>query len=318
MLLITGIAGFIGSHLAEKIRHQPVVGIDNFNDYYDPQIKRGNLKTISNTKEVVLEEGDIRDKAFLDKVFSRHKITTVVHLAAMAGVRPSLKNPLLYEEVNIRGTVNLLECMKQHAVRNYVFASSSSVYGECKTVPFREDMQIDRPISFYAATKKACEELNHVYSTLYQIKTVNLRFFTVYGPRQRPDLAIYKFTEAVLNNKEVVIYGDGSFKRDFTYIDDIIDGLSKAVYYCENTKDQLFEVFNLGESKTISVNELIEKIEKITGKKAIKKYQPNEPGDVSLTYADISRAKKALGYNPVFSIDKGLENFISWYKEKKY
>jgi len=314
--LITGIAGFIGSHLAEALQGRKLIGIDNFNDFYDPEIKRKNWAEVQLNSEAILYEGDIRDISFLDKVFSENKISTVVHLAAMAGVRPSLKNPMLYEDVNIKGTINILECMKKNQIKNYVFASSSSVYGESKEAPFHENMKIDHPISFYAATKKAGEELNHVYAHLYGIKTINLRFFTVYGPRQRPDLAIHKFTRLIYDGLPVQIYGDGSFKRDFTYIEDILDGIIKSIYFTEKQKGFLFETLNLGESMTTDVNTMIALIEKYLKIKAQRQYLPPEPGDVPLTYADISKAKKLIGYAPKTKIEEGIEKFVGWFKKK--
>jgi UDP-glucuronate 4-epimerase len=264
-----------------------------------------------------LEEGDIRDMEFLKKIFKQYPIKTVVHLAAMAGVRPSLKNPRLYEEVNIQGTLNLLECMKDFGIKNYVFASSSSVYGEKKEGPFHEEMKVDRPISFYASTKKAGEELNHVYHYLHGIKTVNLRFFTVYGPRQRPDLAIHKFARLIQERETLPIYGDGSFRRDFTYIEDIIDGVVKSIELVEKSDANMYEIFNLGESQTVTVNQMIDILEESLGIPAKRDYQEQQPGDVPLTYADISRAKKILGYSPKTLITEGIPKFVTWFLEKR-
>lgn len=319
MILITGIAGFIGSHLAEALKSRKIVGIDNFNDFYDPAIKRQNWKEVSENTDAVLEEGDIRNQEFLKKVFSRYPIKTVVHLAAMAGVRPSLKNPALYQEVNIQGTMNILEMMKAFEVKNHVFASSSSVYGEHTEFPFHEEMRVDRPISFYAATKKACEEINHVYTRLYGIKTVNLRFFTVYGPRQRPDLAIHKFARLMADQKPLPVYGDGSFRRDFTYIDDITHGLLKSIQFAEESPAGVFETFNLGESETVSVIEMIQALEKALGLKAQIQFLPPEPGDVPLTYASIQKARTLLGYDPKTPFSQGIKNFARWFlnHEKK-
>lgn len=319
MILVTGAAGFIGSHLCESLKDREIIIIDNFNDFYDPSIKRNNIKDLmqnTKAKKITLEEGDIRDFTFLQTVFNKYPIQTVVHLAAMAGVRPSLKNPLLYEEVNIKGTLNILECMKEKKIKNYVFASSSSVYGEKKESPFREDMVVDRPISFYAATKKAGEELNHVYHSLYNISTINLRFFTVYGPRQRPDLAIHKFAKMIDNKKAITIYGDGSFRRDFTYIEDIVDGIIKSIQKAESSEN-LFETYNLGESQTITVLEMVSLLEKAMNKKATKVFLEEQPGDVPLTYADISKAKKELNYNPSTKIKDGIPLFIEWFFKEK-
>lgn len=317
MILLTGVAGFIGSHLAEKCKDRKIIGIDNFNDFYNPEIKRKNWAEVEKHGHVTLCEGDIRDKDFLNEIFSKYPITTVVHLAAMAGVRPSLKDPSLYEDVNIRGTLNILECMKEKGIKNYVFASSSSVYGEKKEAPFREDMVVDKPISFYAATKKAGEELNHVYSHLYGIKTANLRFFTVYGPRQRPDLAIHKFTRLIYEGQTVPIYGDGSFRRDFTYIDDILDGITKSIDWVEQSTKPVFETFNLGESNTITVNTMLELIEKSLKIDAKRDFQAQQPGDVPLTYADISKAKELIGYAPKTPIEEGIPKFIKWFLENE-
>jgi len=311
MILITGIAGFIGSHLAEAL-NDVIIGIDNFNDYYDPSIKRRNVIEIKKKKDVIIKEGDIRDENFINKIFSSYPIETVVHLAAMAGVRPSLKNPKIYEDVNIKGTMNILEAMVKKGVKKYIFASSSSVYGNVKDVPFREDMKIDTPISFYAATKKACEEINHVYHSIYGIDTINLRFFTVYGPRQRPDLAIHKFTKLIYEGKPIEIYGDGYQKRDFTYIDDILDGLLKSIEYVRKNK-KIFLTLNLGESNNVFLKDVIFLIEKYLGKKAEIVYKDPEPGDLQVTYADISRARSIIGYNPKTGIEEGIKKFIDWF-----
>ena len=314
MILITGIAGFIGSHLAEAMKDRKIIGLDNFNNFYDPSIKRKNWQEVQAKTSALLAEGDLRDQLFLEKLFNENPITTVVHLAAMAGVRPSLENPRLYEEVNIQGTLNHLECMKKHQIKNYVFASSSSVYGEISEAPFHEEMRIDRPISFYAATKKAGEELNYTYHHLYGIKTINLRFFTVYGPRQRPDLAIHKFAKLLKDGSPLPIFGDGSSRRDFTYIDDIIDGVTKAVAYTENCTVSLYENVNLGESATTTVLEMIALLEESLGLKAQLDFRPPVPGDVPLTFADISKAKKLFGYDPRTKIAEGIPRFARWFK----
>ncbi len=317
MILITGMAGFIGSHLAKALKNQKVIGIDNFNDFYDPQIKYQNWKNLSKNPSILLEEGDITNLDFLHQIFSTYPITCVVHLAAMAGVRPSLKNPDLYQEVNIKGTLNLLQMMQKWKVQNYVFASSSSVYGERTDYPFNEKMMVDNPISFYAATKKAGEEINHVFAHLYHIKTVNLRFFTVYGPSQRPDLAIHKFAQLMYENKPLPVYGDGSFRRDFTYIDDIVQGITKALDYVQTSQGFLFETFNLGESETVSVLEMIEALEKALNLKAQIEFKPLQLGDVPITYANIDKAKKILGYKPTTPFKEGIKNFAQWFLEYK-
>jgi UDP-glucuronate 4-epimerase len=324
IILVTGGAGFIGSHLCKALlqKNQKVIIIDNFNNFYDPIIKKNNIEEVkkfmssndidSNNLQVV--EGDIRNIEQLDKLFEENKINLVVHLAAMAGVRPSIKDPLLYNDVNIKGTLNLLEMCKKYGVEKFIFASSSSVYGNNKKVPFSEDDNVDFPISPYAATKKAGELLCHTYHHLYDIDVACLRFFTVYGPRQRPDLAIHKFTKLIFNDEEIPFYGDGSTERDYTYIDDIIDGVTKAIDWVQ-VKKGIYEIFNLGESNTITLKRMVETIEKAIGKKAKLNKLPMQPGDVKRTYADVSKAKKILGYDPKTDFEFGIESFISWYKE---
>lgn len=314
-ILITGGAGFIGSHLAEALlkKKEEILILDNFNDYYDPQIKRTNIKEIEAIGKLTLIEGDIRHSQFLEQLFSNHKIDVVVHLAAMAGVRPSIENPLLYNDVNITGTLNLLEMCKMHNISKFVFASSSSIYGNNKKIPFSETDRVDNPISPYAATKKAGELLCHTYHSLYHINIACLRFFTVYGPRQRPDLAIHKFTELIQHNKPIPFYGDGSTKRDYTYIDDIIDGITKAINWLYQGEGK-YEIFNLGESETISLSQMVKTIEKALGKKAILKILPMQPGDVNQTNAHILKAKEILGYNPTTDFERGIQKFINWYK----
>jgi UDP-glucuronate 4-epimerase len=259
-------------------------------------------------------EGDIRNIEQMDKLFDTYPIKLVVHLAAMAGVRPSISAPLLYNEVNINGTLNLLERCKKYGVKKFVFASSSSVYGNNKKVPFSETDFVDYPISPYAATKRAGELLCHTYHHLYGMDIACLRFFTVYGPRQRPDLAIHKFTKLIINEEEVPFYGDGTTERDYTYIDDIIDGVVRAIQWVQNGQGQ-YEIFNLGESRTISLNEMVATLEKVIGKKAKLKVLPMQPGDVKRTYADITKARKILGYHPVTAFEDGIEKFVQWYKE---
>ncbi len=310
--LITGAAGFIGSHLCERLLDEGlvVVGIDNFDDFYDPQIKRENIGTCLNNKNFRLIEADIRDRTAMDK--AAEGIEIIVHLAAKAGVRPSIAQPLLYADVNINGTMVLLEAAIKHKIGKFVFGSSSSVYGNNEKVPFSEDDSVDFPISPYAATKKACELICHTYHHLYGIDISCLRFFTVYGPRQRPDLAIHKFSKLIEQDKPIPVYGDGSMMRDFTYIDDIIDGTTAAMSKCEG-----FNIYNLGESKPVTVNDLIGAIEKALGKKAIREYLPLQPGDVNRTYADITKAARELGYNPSTPIPDGLAKFTAWLRQEK-
>jgi UDP-glucuronate 4-epimerase len=311
-VLTTGAAGFIGSHLTERLlaRGCHVVGLDNFDDFYDPQIKRHNIQDALSNENFELIEADIRDAGAVDKVVA-DGIDTIVHLAAKAGVRPSIAQPVLYADVNINGTTVLLEAAKEHNVKKFVFGSSSSVYGNNEKVPFSEDDNVDFPISPYAATKKACELICHTYHHLYGIDITCLRFFTVYGPRQRPDLAIHKFTTLIEQAKPIPVFGDGTMMRDFTYVEDIIDGIAAAVDKCDG-----FNIYNLGESRPISVNDLIAEIEKALGKKAVKEYMPAQPGDVERTYADVTRAVKELGYDPKTPIEDGLRMFVAWLREQ--
>jgi UDP-glucuronate 4-epimerase len=329
--IVTGAAGFIGSHLAQKLLSQgnTVFGIDNFCDFYSPKIKRENIVEVSSAVcsegSFHLYEGDIRESGFLEKTMKDiRNITgkdcsiTMIHLAAMAGVRPSLRNPALYQEVNIGGTLNILEISRKYSISRLVFASSSSVYGENPRVPFSEEDSVDKPISVYAATKKAGELLCHSYSHLYGIKTICLRFFTAYGPRQRPDLAIHKFARLILENKPMTLFGDGSASRDYTYIDDIIDGITKAAGLLDSSEyESSFDIFNLGESRTIKLIDLVKLLESELKKSAIIEWQPNQPGDVPITYADISKSKRILGYNPVTNIEDGIRAFVGWMMKEK-
>ncbi|NQT04055.1 MAG: SDR family NAD(P)-dependent oxidoreductase [Planctomycetes bacterium] len=311
-VLITGAAGFIGSHLCERLLDEglSVVGVDNFDDFYDPQIKRDNISDCLKNKDFQLIEADIRDRTAMDKAVGGVEI--IVHLAAKAGVRPSIAEPLLYSDVNINGTMVLLEAANKHKVGKFIFGSSSSVYGNNEKVPFSEDDNVDFPISPYAATKKACELICHTYHHLYGIDLICLRFFTVYGPRQRPDLAIHKFSKLIEQDKPIPVYGDGSMMRDFTYIDDIIDGTVAAMNKCEG-----FNIYNLGESQPITVNDLIGEIEKALGKTAIREYLPLQPGDVNRTFADITKSVRELGFHPSTPIPDGLAKFTAWLRQEK-
>ena len=315
--LITGGAGFIGSSLADNLLKEgnKVIVIDNFCDFYDPSIKEDNIKEALNNSNYKLYRGDIRDKDLLDKIFNENKIDVVVHLAAMAGVRPSIENPILYQEVNCMGTQNILEVMKKYNVDKLVMASSSSVYGNTKEVPFREDMIVDFAISPYAATKKANEVMTHVYHKLQNLNVIMLRFFTVFGPRQRPDLAINKFTRLMLNNEEIPMFGDGSTSRDYTYIDDIVDGIKRSCDYVMNNND-VYEIINLGNSSPTTLKEMINIIGEVLGVTPKIKELPMQPGDVDRTYADVSKAKRLLGYEPKTSFKDGIIKFVEWYKEK--
>lgn len=312
--LITGGAGFIGSHLTKELlnENQKVVCLDNFDNFYDPKIKYNNLKNFQNNKNFYLEKGDIRNKNFLNKVFKKHKFEQVVHLAARAGVRPSLKDPLLYAEVNIEGTLNILECIKNYKVKKMIFGSSSSVYGTNQKIPFCEEDLIQKTISPYAVTKLAGEMFCHSYSHLYKISIVVLRFFTVYGPAQRPEMAIHKFIDNILKGEEISVYGNGSSQRDYTFIADIVCGIKAAMH-----QKFSFEIINLGNSHTVSLKDLISIIEKECAKKAKIKRMPRQPGDVPITFASPDKAKRLLKFNPQTDINKGIKNFLAWYKQNK-
>lgn len=309
-VLVTGGAGFIGSHFCERLiqkTHQ-VVCLDNFNDYYDPEIKRRNVASLRDHSHFDLIEGDILDTALLDKLGGSAAFDIVVHLAARAGVRPSIQQPLLYQRVNVEGTTNLLEfCVRNH-IPKIVIASSSSVYGGNEKVPFSEKDPVDHPISPYAATKRACELMAYTYYALHGLSATCLRFFTVYGPRQRPDMAIHKFTRLIHDGKPVPVFGDGSSRRDYTYISDIIQGVEQSVERCEG-----YHIYNLGESKTIRLKDLIPLIEDALGKKAILDPRPDQPGDVPATYADIRRAEADLDYRPSVPVKEGVPRFVRWY-----
>ncbi|HUT29924.1 MAG TPA: GDP-mannose 4,6-dehydratase [Sedimentisphaerales bacterium] len=311
--LVTGAAGFIGSHLSERLLTDgwDVVGVDNFDDFYDPQVKRRNIEACLGNKAFQLVEADIRDSVAMNGVVGGG-VDIIVHLAARAGVRPSIAQPVLYADVNINGTMVLLEAAKKHKVTRFIFGSSSSVYGNNRKVPFSEDDNVDFPISPYAATKKACELICHTYHHLYRIDITCLRFFTVYGPRQRPDLAIHKFTRLIEQDKAIPVFGDGTMMRDFTYIDDIIRGAVSAMQKCSG-----FNIYNLGESRPISVNDLIAEIEKALGRKAVRQYLPAQPGDVERTYADVTKAVKELGYEPSTAIQDGLKKFVAWFRNER-
>lgn len=310
-LLITGCAGFIGSHVCEALlkRGDSVVGVDDLNDYYDVKNKEKNLATLKHKNFKFFKE-DIRNYEELRKIFDKEKPDKVVHIAARAGVRPSIQFPLLYQQVNVGGTLNLLDLAKDFKVKSFVFASSSSVYGNQKKTPFSETDNVDNPISPYAATKKAAELLCHTYHHLYKMKITCLRFFTVYGPRGRPDMAPYLFTDLISKGKPIHKFGDGTTQRDYTYIADIVKGVIVAI-----DRELDFEIINLGNNKPVMLNDFIQVIEKTTGKKAIIKEMPMQPGDVDITYADISKASKLLGYKPETSIEEGMKKFVEWYKE---
>lgn len=312
-ILVTGGAGFIGSHLVDRLLAEGqfiVTAVDDFNDFYAPERKRENVRGHLASDAYSLVEADIRDRAALERVFREKQFDCIVHLAARAGVRPSLAEPHLYAETNITGTLNLLELARAQNVRQFVFGSSSSVYGINAKVPFSEEDPIRQPISPYAATKAAGELLCHTYSHLYGLRCVALRFFTVYGARQRPDLAIHKFSRLISEGRQLPVFGDGTTRRDYTYIDDIIAGVRAAIDYQRSA----YEVFNLGESQTVELNELIALLEKELGRRALINRQPLQPGDVPQTFADVSKARRLLGYNPQTKIEDGIKRFVEWFR----
>jgi UDP-glucuronate 4-epimerase len=312
-VLVTGGAGFIGSHLVGRLLSEGgrrVSVVDDFNDFYDPEVKRRNVAPHAGRDDFRVHEADIRDRAALGEIFKETAFDCVVHLAARAGVRPSLSEPVLYAETNINGTLNLRELAREHKVRQFVFGSSSSVYGENEKVPFAEDDPVSEPISPYAATKAAGELLCHTYSHLFGLRCVCLRFFTVYGARQRPDLAIHKFARLISAGKPIPVFGDGTTRRDYTFVDDIIAGVRAAMDY--EASD--YEVINLGESRTVELRELIGLLEKELGREAIIDRKPLQPGDVPQTFADISKARRLLGYDPRTPIEEGIRRFVEWFR----
>jgi len=309
-VLVTGGAGFIGSNLTERLLGEghDIDVLDDFNDFYDPLIKRANIAAVKNSVRV--HEADLRDEPAVQRIMREGGYDTIIHLAARAGVRPSIQEPRLYIDTNITGTFHLLEAAKQHDVGRFIFASSSSVYGVIRTVPFSEEMCINATISPYAATKMAGEQLCSNYSHLYGMRCVCLRLFTVYGPRQRPDLAIHKFTKNIRSGVPIDQYGDGSTRRDYTYVDDIVQGIHACLGY---EGEELCDIFNLGENQTTTLAELIAHIETALGEKANINLLPEQPGDVPLTYANIDKARRLLGYNPSTKIAAGIPKFVDWY-----
>ncbi len=306
--LVTGAGGFIGAHVCAALlaRGQRVVGLDNFDAFYPPSIKRRNLAELCSADGFSLVEGDIRDATLVQNLL-HDRVEAVIHLAARAGVRPSIAQPVLYEQVNVGGTSTLLEAARQAGVQRFIFASSSSVYGNNEKVPFAETDNVDYPISPYAATKKAGELLAHTYAHLFGLNVTCLRFFTVYGPRQRPDLAIHKFARLIEAQQAIPVFGDGSTSRDYTYIDDIVDGVLRALDACAG-----YRIYNLGGSSPVTLSDLIAALERALGKKAVIDRRPMQPGDVNRTFADISRARSDLGYNPQTPLDEGLARFVAW------
>ena len=313
-VLVTGGAGFIGSHLVERLLTEGhrVICLDNFDDFYDPGQKRRNLAKAMKEPNFRLFLGDLRHIDKLKEIFAAEGIDQVVHLAARAGVRPSIKDPLLYTEVNIRGTLNLLETCRQFQVRKFIFASSSSVYGNNPKIPFAEEDRVDNPISPYAATKKAGELICYTYHHLYDFDIACLRYFTVYGPRQRPEMAIHYFSRLIYEGQKVPIFGDGNTRRDYTYIDDALQATMAAL-----KKEHGYEIYNVGESRTISLLELVRALEERLGKKAHLEFFPPQPGDVTITFADIRKAQKMLNYSPQTKIEEGLDRFVAWFLEIK-
>jgi len=312
--LVTGGAGFIGCHVCERLLREghAVWVLDDLNDFYDPKIKQANLRDLeSAAKPFTFARGDLTDRAVVDELLGSVRFDQIIHLAARAGVRPSLEQPALYQRVNVEGTVNLLEAARRNGVTKIILASSSSVYGVNSKVPFSESDPIFSPISPYAASKLACEALGHAYHHVYGLDIVMLRFFTVYGPRQRPDLAIHKFARLMSAGKPIPVFGDGSSARDYTYVSDAVDG----VMVCTQ-KEFGYEIFNLGESQTVPLSRLIELLEKHLGRKAIIDRQPPQPGDVPITFADISKAQKKLGYHPRVNIEEGIPQFVEWFREQ--
>ncbi|HEV7299179.1 MAG TPA: SDR family NAD(P)-dependent oxidoreductase [Tepidisphaeraceae bacterium] len=311
-ILVTGAAGFIGSHAAQQLlaRGYHVVGIDNFSDFYDRSWKELNLASISSGERIDVEEIDITNGTAIDALVGKIKPVAILHLAAMAGVRPSIEQPAYYARVNVEGTTHLLQAAVSHGVGKFVFASSSSVYGNLAKVPFSENDPVGEPISPYAATKRAGELLCYTFWHLYKLPIFCLRFFTVYGPRQRPDLAIHKFTRLISAGQPLPFFGDGSTSRDYTFVDDIVDGIMKSLDRCDR-----YRVYNLGGSSPVTLLQLIEELERAIGKKAILDKRPAQLGDVERTFADLSRAQSELGYQPKTTLAEGLRKFVGWYKE---
>jgi UDP-glucuronate 4-epimerase len=312
-ILVTGGAGFIGSHLCEKLlgKGHSVICFDNFDSYYDPQIKIRNVEEIGKKYPgpFTMVTGDIRNRDHLTETFKKNRIDAVFHLAARAGVRPSIADPILYEDVNLRGTITLLEVCKTFGMKDFIFASSSSVYGENQRVPFSEtDLDI-QPISPYGATKRSGELLCHSYHHLFGMNIACLRIFTAYGPRQRPEMAIHKFTRLIDRGEKIPVYGDGSSRRDYTFIIDLIDGMMSVLQ-----RHKGYEIYNLGESRTTSLMELVHLIEEALGKKANIEMLDSQPGDVSITYADITKARRMLNYQPKVKMEEGIKRFVEWYK----
>lgn len=310
-VLVTGGAGFIGSHLAERLLAEghKVICLDSFDSLYSPKMKWANIQSCILDPSFRLVKGDIRNAELLRDVFETNSIGKVIHLAALAGVRPSLMTPQLYEEVNVQGTINLLQACRDFGVESFIFGSSSSVYGDSNKVPIDESAEAATPISPYAASKRAGELYCYTYSHLYDISVVCLRFFTVYGPRQRPEMAIHKFTRLIDEGKEVMMFGDGTSKRDYTYVSDIVNGIMNAL-----DNRFRFEIFNFGRSEPVELSTLISLIERCLSKTANIRQVPQQPGDVTITFADVGKSRRMLGYDPKVNIEEGIEAFVHWYK----
>jgi len=313
-VLVTGAAGFIGSHLVERLLAlgEQVVGLDDFNDYYDPAVKERNLTSARENAAFALVRGDIRDANLVSAVLRDHSVSSILHLAARAGVRPSVQDPALYVDVNVHGTLNLLRRAGEAGVSRFVFASSSSVYGLSPRIPFREDDALGLPASPYAATKIAGEALCHVYHRLTGMPITCLRFFSVYGPRQRPDMAVHKFVKRIMSGEDIVLFGDGSSSRDYTFIGDVVEGVVAALNHCQG-----YETYNLGNSTVVSLKRLVEVVENACGMKARIVWQPDQPGDVPITFADVTKAQRDLGYSPATPIEEGVPQFVDWYRAQR-
>jgi UDP-glucuronate 4-epimerase len=313
-VLVTGGAGFIGSHLIERLlgEGRDVVCLDSLTDYYDSRVKRANLERLQAIGSFPFYQADIRDEAACERAFAEQPVEAVAHLAASVGVRHSVEHPEAYEDVNCRGTINLRKLAVQHKVPKFVFGSTSSIYGATKQIPFREDDPVGCPISPYAASKRAAELFCYTYHHLFGLSVASVRFFTVYGPWGRPDMSVYKFTRLIDEGKPIPVYGDGTAKRDFTYCKDIVQGVARAI-----DAPVGFEVFNLGESKVVELNYVISLIEDALGKKAVRQTLPPQAGDVPITYADISKARRVLGYDPQYPIEKGVRLFVDWYLNER-
>ncbi len=315
-IIVTGCAGFIGSHLCEQLLSEgnQLIGIDNFDPFYDKKVKERNLSGFINHPNFRFIEVDLADFEALTESLKNDQIDLIVHLAGKAGVRPSIEDPQGYIRANIVATQNVLDLMKDKGIKKMAFASSSSVYGNTKETPFNEEQDVSNPISPYAFSKKACELINYTYHHLHKLDIINLRFFTVFGPRQRPDLAIHKFTKLILNGETISMFGDGSTSRDYTYYEDTIAGIKGAVSYLQKN-EKVYETINLGNNQPVKLSDMIAAIEKACGQKANIKQIPMQPGDVDITFANIEKAKSLLAYNPQYSFEKGVENFVKWYRE---